>query len=65
MPSSMMMRYADASLLADRLLSRGVSPSVADQIALMQAESQLAGRLIKAMLRQVHSSDVFQLPPEE
>jgi hypothetical protein len=30
----------------------------------MQAEAAVASRLIRAMLRQVHSSDVFTLPPE-
>jgi hypothetical protein len=28
------------------------------------AQCRKASRLIRAMLRQVHSSDIFQLPPE-
>jgi hypothetical protein len=30
----------------------------------MERECRQAARLIRAMLRQVHSSDVFRLPPE-
>jgi hypothetical protein len=31
----------------------------------METQCRLAARLIRAMLRQVHSSDVFRLPPED
>jgi hypothetical protein len=31
----------------------------------MDAQSRKTSRLIRAMLRQVHSSEVFRLPPEE
>jgi hypothetical protein len=58
------MSVRHASLLAERLASRGM-PTLAEQVALLEVECQLAARLIRAMLRQVHSSDVFRLPPEE
>jgi hypothetical protein len=32
--------------------------------AMTETQCRQAARLIRAMLRQVHSSDVFQLPPE-
>jgi hypothetical protein len=35
------------------------------RLAAMEAQSRKASRLIRAMLRQAHSSDVFRLPPEE
>jgi hypothetical protein len=55
--------------LAARLNDRGTSPAIAQQLAElqlteMQEECRLAGRVIVAMLRQVHSSDVFVLPPD-
>ncbi len=39
--------------------------SVAPRFATMGRRCALVARLIQAMLRQVHSNDVFRLPPEE
>jgi hypothetical protein len=56
------MTYSDAERLAERLARQGASHTVAEHVAAMQAEAAAASRLIRAMLRQVHSSDVFALP---
>jgi hypothetical protein len=45
------MTYAEAVALARRLRRR-------------DPECRIAARLIEALLRQVHYSDVFKLPPE-
>jgi hypothetical protein len=58
------MTHGDAQELAKRLDRRGTEMKLAEQIAVMETECRQAARLIRAMLRQVHSSDVFQLPPE-
>jgi hypothetical protein len=58
------MTTREASTLADNLSRYGGEQSVATRIALMEAQCRQASRLIRAMLRQVHSSDVFELPPE-
>jgi hypothetical protein len=58
------MTHADAKALADRLLRRGTETKLAEQIAVMETECRMAGRLIRAMLQQTHHSDVWQLPPE-
>jgi hypothetical protein len=58
------MTTADAKALAGRLARRGTEVKLAEQIAVLETEARMAGRLIKALLRQVHDSDVFQLPPE-
>jgi hypothetical protein len=55
------MSHADATALAKRLSSRGTAtPSLAE----METECRMAGRLLRVMLRQTHSSDMWQLPPE-
>jgi hypothetical protein len=59
------MTTREAIQLADNLSQYGGKQSVAQRIATMERQCKQAARLIKAMLRQVHSSDVFQLPPEE
>jgi hypothetical protein len=59
------MTTREAVALADNLSRFGGKQSVATQIAMMETQCRQAARLIRAMLRQVHSSDVFQLPPEE
>jgi hypothetical protein len=59
------MTTREASALADNLAQHGGRLSVAQRVATMERQCALAARLIRAMLRQVHSSDVFRLPPEE
>jgi len=54
----------EAQRLADRLACRGVPPTLAEQTAVLETECRLAARLIRAMLRQAHNSDVWQLAPE-
>jgi hypothetical protein len=58
------MSYSDAERLAERLTRQGASHAVAEHVAVMQAECAVASRLIKALLRQTHPSDVFLRPPE-
>jgi hypothetical protein len=55
----------EAAALADSLSRCGGRHSLAARLAAQEAQSRKASRLIRAMLRQVHSSDVFRLPPEE
>jgi hypothetical protein len=64
-PSSTWMTTREATLLADKLSGYGGKHSVATRIAIMEVQCRQASRLIRAMLRQVHASDVFRLPPEE
>jgi hypothetical protein len=64
-PSSTWMTTRKAALLADKLSRYGGRNSVATRIAIMEVQCRQASRLIRAVLRQVHSSDVFRLPPEE
>jgi hypothetical protein len=59
------MSAKEAATLADYLSQYGGKRSIAVRIATMETQCRQASRLIRAMLRQVHSSDVFQLPPEE
>jgi len=59
------MTTREAATLADNLASYSGKHSVAPRVASMETQARQASRLIRAMLRQVHSSDVFQLPPEE
>ena len=65
MPESTWMTTREAFALADNLSQFGGKRSVAARIATMEMHCRQAAWLIRAMLRQVHSSDVFQLPPEE
>ncbi len=58
------MTTREATTLADHLAQYGGSHSLATRLATMETQCRKASRLIRAMLRQVHSSDVFQLPPE-
>jgi hypothetical protein len=55
----------EATQLADKLSRYSGKNSAATRIAIMEVQCRQASRLIRAMLRQVHSSDVFRLPPEE
>jgi hypothetical protein len=59
------MTTREAATLADNLASYSGKHSVALRVASMETQARQASRLIRAMLRQVHSSDVFRLPPEE
>jgi hypothetical protein len=65
MPESTWMTTREANTLADNLSRFGGKNSVAARIATMERQCRQAARLIRAMLRQVHSSDVFQLPPDD
>jgi hypothetical protein len=58
------MTHAAARALATRLGRRGTEMKLAEEVAVLETEARTAGRLIKALLRQPHESDVFQLPPE-
>jgi hypothetical protein len=59
------MTTREATKLADNLAQDGGRLSVTQRVATMERHCKQASRLIRAMLRQVHSSDVFQLPPED
>jgi hypothetical protein len=59
------MTAKEAAILADKLSRYSGKHAVATQVEMMELRCRQAARLIRAMLRQVHSSDVFQLPPEE
>lgn len=65
MPAYESMSFPEAQQLADRLAEHGGRGSIVQYIANIEAECRLASRLIQAMLRQVHGSDTFLLPPEE
>ena len=58
------MTTKEAETLADSLAGYGGKLSPAARVASMERDCAKASRLIRAMLRQVHSSDVFALPPE-
>jgi hypothetical protein len=58
------MTAAQAKALADRLAGYGVERTLAANIAVLETECRMAGRLIRAMLRQTNSGDVWHLPPE-
>jgi hypothetical protein len=59
------MTAKEAAMLADELFQCGGKLSVTARVATMERQCRQAARLIRAMLRQVHSSDVWQLPSEE
>jgi hypothetical protein len=59
------MTAREAMTLADDLSRFGGKQSVVTRIATMEMQCRQAARLIRAMMRQVHSSDVFPLHPEE
>jgi hypothetical protein len=58
------MTTREAKALAENLSGYGGQHSVAIRLATMESQCRLASRLIRAMLKQVHDSDVFVLPPE-
>jgi hypothetical protein len=59
------MTAKEAVILADELSQCGGQHTVATRVATMELQCRQAARLIRAMLRQAHSSEVWQLPPEE
>jgi hypothetical protein len=59
------MSAKEAAALADDLASYGGKRSVATRLTIMERQCRQASRLIRAMMRQTHSSDVWALPPEE
>jgi hypothetical protein len=59
------MTAREAAALAGMLARHGGKQSLVVRVAQMEVQCRQASRLIRAMLRQVHSSDVFRLPPEE
>jgi hypothetical protein len=59
------MTTREAAALAENLAGFRGRHSVATRVAALERHGRQASRLIRAMLRQVHSSDVFQLPAEE
>jgi hypothetical protein len=67
MPESFptIMTTREASMLAENLVSHTAGGrSIATRVATLERDAHTAARLILALLRQVHPSDVFQLPPE-
>jgi len=64
MPASTYMTTREATQLADRLAEHGGAQSMAMRIATLEAQARTASRLIRAMLRHMNASDVFELPPE-
>jgi hypothetical protein len=64
MPEQETVTYSEAAELAEALSRPGPAQSVFGTLAQMEFRSRLAGRLITAMLRQAHSSDLWRLPPE-
>jgi hypothetical protein len=58
------MTAKEAATLANNLAQHGGKLSLATRLATMETQCRKASRLIRAMLRKVHSSDVFRLPPE-
>jgi hypothetical protein len=58
------MTAREAAALAGNLAGYRGEHAVAARVASLESQAR-ASRLIRAMLRQVHSSDVFRLPPEE
>jgi hypothetical protein len=59
------MSAKEAAVLADDLSRYGGPQSVTSHIGTMETQCRLASRLIRAMMRQVNSSDIWRLPPEE
>jgi hypothetical protein len=64
-PATEFMSAKEAAALADSLATYGGKHSMAARLLTMEMQCRKASRLIRAMLRQVHSSEMFRLPPEE
>lgn len=64
-PPVTQLSHAEAAELAAELARPGPAMRIFGEAAQMENRARLAARLIQAMLRQSHSSDVFQLPPED
>jgi hypothetical protein len=58
------MSVKEVEQLVTHLAHSGGRHSLADRVTAMEVNCRKASRLIRAMLRQVHASDVFHLPPE-
>src|SRR5262249_4632309 len=58
------MTQADAKTLATRLGRCGTETKLAEQVAVLETEARMAGRLITAMLRKTNHGDIWRLPPE-
>jgi hypothetical protein len=58
------MTAKEAATLAENLASYAGKHSVATRLATMEMQCRKASRLIRAMLRQAHSSEVWRLPSE-
>lgn len=63
-PPAVRMTTREASILAENLVRQGAGHSLATRVGILERDARTAGRLILALLRQVHPSDVFTLPPE-
>jgi hypothetical protein len=63
MPTRETVTVPQALELAARLTKPGAGATLAEQVAALETDGRQAGRLIRVMLRQIHSSDVFDLPP--
>ena len=55
----------EAAALADELASYSGKRSVATRLAIMERQCRRASRLIRAMMRQTHSSDVWAPPKND
>jgi hypothetical protein len=63
--SPTIMTTREASILAQNLVSYTAGGrSIAIRVATLERDARIAARLILVLLRQVHPSDVFRLPPE-
>ncbi len=56
--------HRQATLLATDLAQYGGKQSLATRLATMECQCRLASRLIRAMPRQVNSSDNWRLDPD-
>jgi hypothetical protein len=58
------MSHTEAAALADELAGYSGKQSVTTRLATMERQCRKAGRLIRAMLRQTNSGDIWKPPPE-
>jgi hypothetical protein len=58
------MSHREAAALANELAGFGGKLSLATRLTMIEGKCRKAGRLIKAMLRQTNSGDIWKLPPE-
>jgi hypothetical protein len=63
--SPTIMTTREASILAQNLVSYTAGGrSIATPVATLERDARIAARLILALMRHAHPSDVFRLPPE-